>query len=83
MTRRLKFTTILLISHMLLMALGIAWLVHMAIIAMNGSVYFIEKNAIVLWAEISAAVIVILFSAYVLIIQIQRLGERRKGDRRA
>jgi hypothetical protein len=41
MRRRLRFAVILVISHMLLVALGVVWLLHMVIIAVNGSIYFV------------------------------------------
>lgn len=82
MRRRLKFATVVLISQMLLIALAIAWLVHMVIIAVNGSVYFAEKNSVVLWGEIGATVLITLFAIRVFVLQLQRLGEKRRGDRR-
>jgi hypothetical protein len=67
---------------MLLIALGIAWLIHMLIIAVNGSIYFIENNPFILWAEISGTVLIIFFAACVMTLQVRRLDERRKTDRR-
>jgi ABC-type nickel/cobalt efflux system permease component RcnA len=82
MSRRLHLAVIILISQMLLMALAIAWLVHMILIAVNGSVYFIEDNNLVLSLEIAASVLITLFGLWVLFLQLQRLGERRETDRR-
>lgn len=82
MRRRLRFAVILVISHMLLLALGIVWLLHMVVIAINGSIYFVENNPFILWGEISVTVLIIIFAAFILALQIQRLGERRGGDRR-
>lgn len=81
MRRRLKLTSLVLISQMLLIALAIAWLVHMTIIAVYGAIYFIERNPLILWAEIGAAAVITIFGIYVLVTQIQRLGERRRVDR--
>jgi hypothetical protein len=64
---------------MLLIALAVAWMVHMVIIEVNGSVYFVEKNPLILWGEIAAIAVITLFAIYVLATQIQRLGERRRG----
>jgi high-affinity Fe2+/Pb2+ permease len=58
---------------MLLIALAISWFIHMLLIEINGAVYFIE---------ISATLIIIVFSGFVLATQIKRLGERRENDRR-
>jgi hypothetical protein len=66
---------------MLLIALAIAWLVHMIVIAIYGSVYFIERDSLVLWLEIIASIVITLFAVFVLTIQIRRLGERRRDDR--
>ena len=81
MRRRLKFTTIVLISQMLLIALAIAWMVHMIVIAALGAVYFIERDSVILWIEICASILITLFAIFVLTIQIRRLSERRRTDR--
>ena len=81
MRRRLKFTTVVLVSQMLLIALAIAWLVHMIVIAAYGAVYFIEREPLILWIEISASLVITLFAIFVLTIQIRRLSERRRDDR--
>jgi membrane protein YdbS with pleckstrin-like domain len=81
MRRRLKFTTLTLITQMLLIALAITWLIHMITIAVNGSVYFVENNPYILWGEIAVSVLITIFAIYILSIQIQRLGERRSTDR--
>lgn len=80
MRRRLRSTLAVLSSQMLLIALAIAWLVQMIIIAQCGAVYFIEKNSVILWVEIVASLLITIFAIYVLIRQIQRLGERRRED---
>lgn len=80
MRRRLKFTLLVIVSQMLLVALAIAWLIHMLFIAMKGPLYFIENNPYILWAELSAAVLIIILAITVLILQLQRLGERRRSD---
>lgn len=82
MRRRLKSTSYVLISQALLIALAVAWLIHMIIIAVNGSVYFVENNGFILWVEISTSVIITIFAIHILITQIQRLGERRRTDRK-
>jgi hypothetical protein len=83
MNRRLRFTTFVLVTQALLIALAISWLIHMVIIAVNGSAYFVENNPLILWGEITASVLITLFAIYILVAQIQRLGERRRGDRRS
>jgi membrane protein implicated in regulation of membrane protease activity len=66
---------------MLLIALAIAWLVHMIVIAAYGAVFFIERNPLILWIEISASLVITLFAVFVLTLQIKRLSERRRNDR--
>ena len=83
MNRRLRFTMFVLITQALLIALAISWLIHMLIIAVNGSAYFIENNPVILWGEITASVLITLFAISILVIQMQRLGERRRTDRRS
>jgi ABC-type nickel/cobalt efflux system permease component RcnA len=81
MRRRLKFTSVVLVSQILLIALAIAWLIHMIVIAIYGAVYFIERDPLMIWIEISASALITLFAIFVLIMQIRRLGERRRNDR--
>ena len=80
MRRRLKFTSIVLVNQMLLIALAIAWLIHMIVIAFYGAVHFVEMNPLFLWIEISVSLLITLFAIFVLIVQIRRLGERRRND---
>jgi uncharacterized BrkB/YihY/UPF0761 family membrane protein len=81
MRRRLRSALAVLAAQMLLIALAIAWLIQMTLIAVNGAVYFIEANSVILWVEIVASLLITLFAIYVLIRQIQRLGERRREDK--
>jgi uncharacterized BrkB/YihY/UPF0761 family membrane protein len=81
MQRRLRFSLFILVSQILLIALAISWLVHMGIIAVSGSVYFVENNPLILWSEISISVLITVFAITILVMQIQRLGERRRIDR--
>lgn len=82
MHRRLRFAIVILISQILLIALALSWFIHMLLIEINGAVYFVETEPIILWTEIIATLIIIMFSGYVLAMQIKRLGERRENDRR-
>ena len=84
MQRRLRFSLLVVVSQILLVALAISWLVHMGIIAAVGSAYFVEDNPFILWSEISISVLITVFAIYMLVGQIRRLGERRgvDGERR-
>lgn len=81
MRRRLGAATLVIISQALLIALALVWSLQMAIIAANGSAYFIENNRLVLYGEITAIALIIIFALFVLIVQIRRLGERRGPER--
>jgi hypothetical protein len=78
--RRLKFALAVLASQLLLVALALAWAIHMTLIAANGSVYFFEDNRTILWIEIVASVIICLFGTAIFAIQVYRLGEHRRSD---
>jgi hypothetical protein len=70
-------------SHLLLISLAIAWLVQMLLIASNGSIKFVEYNQAVLLIEIGLVSLILLFGIVVFVVQLKRLGEKRKGDRSA
>jgi ABC-type nickel/cobalt efflux system permease component RcnA len=82
MSRRLRSTILLIFSQALLGALAVAWLIHMALIAANGSVNFVENNPAILWAEIIGMGLILIFAGYLLWTQLQKLGERRRDDSR-
>jgi hypothetical protein len=46
-----------------------------------GSVYFVENNPLILWTEITVSILITSFAIYILIMQVQKLGERRTNDR--
>jgi membrane protein YdbS with pleckstrin-like domain len=80
MRRRLRFATLSMINQILLIALAIAWIVHIAIIGKYSAVYFEEGNPIVLWAEIITLVLITTFSIYIFVLQVRRFGERRRDS---
>jgi len=81
MRRRLRFSLLVVVTQTLLIALAVSWLVHMVTIALAGSVYFVENNPFILWGEIIVSVLITIFAICILVMQIQRLGERRGVDR--
>lgn len=72
--RRPAFEVLVLASQLLLMALAVAWCVHMVIIASNGRVYFTEPSSSILLGEIIATVLIALFAGVVFFMQFRRLG---------
>ncbi len=78
--RRLKFAVFVLASQILLIALAVSWVIHMAIIAKNGSIYFVESNHLILWIEIVGTLLITLFATAVFAIQVYRMGEKRRDD---
>jgi membrane protein YdbS with pleckstrin-like domain len=83
MRRRLRHTTLVLVSQMLLIALALTWLIQLSLIAASGSIYFIEKNDFILYAEIFLTLFIVMYAVCIVISQIRKLGERRGTDRRA
>jgi hypothetical protein len=78
--RRLKFAFVVLSSHLLLIALAITWFIQMFIISRNGSIKFVEYNPVILYSEIVLAGCIALFAALAFVMQLRRLGERRRED---
>jgi hypothetical protein len=66
---------------MLLIALAFAYLLQMIIIAREGAAYFIEKNRLILYGEITGVALILIFAVYVLVTELRRLSERRGADR--
>jgi len=81
--RRFRFSMSVLAAQLLLGAVAITWCVHMVLILIHGEVCFQEPNSAILYTEIAATVIVIIYSATVFGLQWKRMGERRGGDRRS
>ena len=82
MRRRLRFATLTMVNQILLIALAIAWIVHIVIINRYGAVYFEENNPVILWAEIITLALITTFSIYIFVLQLRRFGERRRGSDR-
>lgn len=80
--RRVTFAIIILVSQLLLIALAFTWLIQMSVIAKNGAVKFVEENPVILTAEIIMAALICLFALVVFVLQIIKLGERRRSDER-
>jgi hypothetical protein len=78
--RRVRFAFIILASQLLLLALAITFLIQLLFIAGNGSVQFIENKPIILFSEIGLVILVIIFSLFVFLNQVKRLGEKREID---
>jgi len=78
--RRVRFSMAVLAAQLLLIGTAIAWCVHMALIAKCGAVFFVEPNPVILYAELAATVLIILFAATVFGLQWKRLRERRRSD---
>jgi hypothetical protein len=79
---RVRFALIVLASQILLIALAVMWLVQMVLIASNGSISFVEHNQAVLWFEVVLSTLICLFAIIVFAMQLRKLGERRKNDKK-
>ena len=80
--RRTRFALIVLASQLLLIALSFVMMIEMILISTNGLVQFVENNHALLVTEIILTILIIFFSAFVLLIQMRRLGESRSSDSR-
>ncbi len=80
-SRRLRFSLVILVSQMLLIALAIAWSANLILIAQHGGLYSTEANPWVLYGEIGATVLIILFAFVVIYLEIIRIRSRRRSDR--
>ena len=80
--RRVRFSLFVLASHLMLLALAVVWLVQMLVIAKYGAIRFVEHNPVILYLEIILACLVILFAIVLTIVQLFRLGEKRRSDER-
>jgi len=78
--RRVRFAIAVLAAQLLLIATAIAWCLHLVIIAKYGEIRFMEANPVILYGEIAATVLIILFAIIVFALQWQRLGEKRRAD---
>ncbi|PPD57812.1 hypothetical protein JP09_008755 [Dehalogenimonas etheniformans] len=81
--RRVRFSLIVIISQALLIALAVAWGIYLIAISANGgSIISTETNKTILWGEIIATGLIIIFSIVVIVMELNRLFARRRDDRR-
>lgn len=73
---------LVLAAQLLLIAMAVAWCVQLTLIAVWGEVRFMETNTGILYAEIAATVLVVVFAVVVFVMQYRRLAEKRASDRR-
>jgi hypothetical protein len=78
--RRVWFDVTVAISQLLLIALAVAWLLHMLTIAIRGSIYFVERKPLIFWVELTFTILIVILAIVVLVIQIKRLGDMRRDD---
>ncbi len=78
--RRLSFGILVLAAQLLLIAMAVAWCVQLTLIAVRGEICFIETNAVILYGEIAATVLVVVFAVFVFVMQYRRLTEKRASD---
>jgi len=80
--RRLTFGIVVLAAQLLLIAMATAWCVQLTLIAVRGEICFTETNAVILYGEIAATLLVGVFAVGVFVMQYRRLTEKRISDRR-
>ena len=81
-SRRIRFSLIILVSQMLLIAMSIGWGVNLILIAQNGGYYSTETNPLILYGEIAATVLIIIFAFVVIYLEIVRMKSKRRNDQR-
>jgi len=80
--RRIRFSLAVIISQALLIALAVAWGIYLLVISQNGgSVISTETNKVILYGEIIATGLIIVFSIVVIFMELNRLFAKRRGDR--
>lgn len=79
-SRRLRFAMIVIVSQLLLIALAVAWGVHLILIVQNGGVLSIETNPWILYGEIFATVLIIMFAIVVVVFEFMRMVAKRQND---
>ena len=67
---------------MLLIDIAVAWCVQLTLIAVRGEICFTETNAVILYGEIAATALIVVFAVFVFVMQYRRLTEKRISDRR-
>lgn len=78
--RRLQFVLLVLVSQLLLIGISVAWCIQLVLVAKHGQVVFVEENSAVLYTEVVATSLIVLFAAIVFTLQYRRLRERRRSD---
>ena len=78
--RRIRFSAVVIVSQMLLIALSLAWGIYLILIARNGGVLSIENNPWILYAEIVATFFIIQFALIVVGLELYRLRVRRHNE---
>lgn len=79
--RRVRYSAIVIVSQMLLIALALAWGIYLILIARNGGVLSIENNPWILYGEIVATFLIIQFALIVIGMELYRMKVRRHGER--
>lgn len=80
--RRIRFSLAVIISQTLLIALAVAWGIYLVVISQNGgSIISTETNKVILYGEIIATGLIIVFSIVVIFMEVNRLFARRHDDR--
>lgn len=80
--RRLRFSIVIIVSQMLLIALSVAWGIYLTLISLNGgSIVSSETNRFILYGEIIATGLIVVFAVTVVFIELKRMLARRSSDR--
>jgi hypothetical protein len=80
--RRVRFSLVIILSQMLLIALSLAWGIYLIVISQNGgTIISTETNKLILYGEIITTGLITIFAMIVIIMELKRLSAKRCGDR--
>ena len=80
--RRLRFSLIVIVSQMLLIALAVGWGLYLILISKNGgSIISAETNRPILYGEIIATGLIVVLAFVVIVMELKRLTAKRSEDR--
>ena len=72
-SKRMNSVILVLASQLLLLAMAVAWCVHMVLIAKHGKIFFAEPNPVILYGEIAVTALIALFAITIFVSQWKRL----------
>jgi hypothetical protein len=80
--RRVRFSLVIIVSQMLLIALSVAWGIYLTVISQNGgTIISTETNKLILYSEIISTGLIVIFAVVVISLELKRMLTKRRDDR--